>query len=255
MERTVRIHLASGGVVLALGIAASIITSTIVASRAYERRGDKAAAAGRELSVRGSARQRVTSDQASWLITVQGEGATLAEAYAQIEAGEAKVRGLLTSAGFGAGEIESGAIETSVRYQRSPKGDPTNKVESYGLSRAVAVSSAKVELVASTAGQITKLLKENVQVLSSSPRYVYTKLPELRITLSGDAAKDARARAEELAGKAGCAVTEVRSINAGPIQVTQPNGTDASGSGSYDTSTIAKDVWMTVNATFVVATR
>lgn len=255
MERTVRVHLATGGVVLALGIGASIITSTIVASRAYERRGQQSQAAAREMSVRGSARQRVTSDQADWVVTVRGEGATLADAYAQVEAAEARVRTLLTAAGFGIGEIDAGAIETSTRFERTAKGELTNKVESYELSRAVRVSSPKVELVAATAGEVTKLLKENVQVASNPPRFSYSKLPELRVTLAGDAAKDARTRAEELATKAGGAITGIRSVSAGPIQVTQPNSTDASSYGSYDTSTIAKDVWITVNATFGVESR
>lgn len=255
MERTVRVHLATGGVVLALGIGASIITSTIVASRAYERRGAQAQALSRELSVRGSARQRVQSDQADWSMTVRGEGADLAAAYAQIEAAEARVRKVLSDGGFQPSEVDAGAVETTTRYERTPKGEPTNKVEGYELSRTIRVSTPNVARVAAMSGEITKLLKENVQVVSYRPRYSYSKLGELRLTLSGEAAKDARARADELASKSGCAITSVRSVNSGPIQVTEPNSTDVSSGGSYDTSTIAKDVWMTVNATFGVESR
>jgi hypothetical protein len=255
VERTVRIQLATGGVVLALGIAASIITSTVVASRAYERRGDKVQAAGRELSVRGSARQRIVSDQADWTVTVEGSGSTLAEAYAQVEAGEARVRKLLAEGGLAPMEVDAGAVQTSVRYKRTDRGELTNIVEAYELSRAVRVSSTKVDTVASLANEVTKLLKENVQVVSGAPRFSYTKLPELRVALAGQAAADARARAEELATKAGCVIVDVRTINSGPIQVTQPNSTDASSFGSYDTSTIQKDVWITVNAAFGVRTR
>ena len=255
MERTIRVQLAAGGVVLALGIGASIITSTIVASRAYERRGQQAQSATRELSVKGSARQRVVSDQADWIVTVRGEGKTLAEAYGRVEAAEARVRALLTAAGFPPAEVESGPIETGTRFERNAKGEPTNTVESYELARPVQISTAKVDLVAATSGEVTKLLKENVQVVSSPPRFSYSKLPEMRITLAGEAAKDARARAEELAGKSGGAITGIRSVSAGPIQVTQPNSTNASSFGSYDTSTIAKDVWMSVSATFGVENR
>lgn len=255
MEQTVRVQLATGGVVLALGIAASIVTSTYVASRAYERRAEKSQAAGRELSVRGSARQRVKSDQADWGVTVRGEGTKLADAYAQVEAGEARLRKLLKDGGFAESEIDAGAVESVPRYERTPKGELTNKVEAYELSRTFRVSSAQVDKVAAIAAEATKLLKDNVQVVSGKPRFSYTKLPELRITLAGEAAKDARARAEELAGKAGCAITWVRSVSSGPIQVTEPNSTDASSYGSYDTTTIQKDVWMSVNASFGVESK
>ena len=252
MEQTVRVQLAAGGVVLALGIGASVITSTVVASRAYERRGQQAQAAGGELFVKGSARQRVRSDQADWTVMVKGEGATLAGAYQTIEAAEAKVRASLAAAGFSPAEIDAGAVAAETKYAREKDGKATNAIESYELSRAFRISTDKVEKVAAASGDITKLLKDNVQVVSWSPRFTYTKLPDLRVALTGEAAKDARARADELAGKSGCEIVAVRSVQTGPIQVTEPNSTDATSVGTYDTSTIDKDVWMSVSATFGV---
>ncbi len=252
MERTVRVHLAIGGVGLALVVGVSIVTSTYVASRAYEKRWRMQQSAHRDLTVKGSARLRVESDQADWTVTVRGEGATLAEAYAQIEAAETRVRELLSSGGLSASDFTASSIETRYQYQRNEKNEPTNKIESYVLTRDLRVSTSQVTKVSAVSGSITQLLKENLQVISASPRFSYSKLPELRITLSGEAAKDARARAEELASKAGCSITDIRDVNTGPIQVTAPNSTDVSSSGSYDTSTISKDVWMSVTATFGV---
>ncbi|HPO94282.1 MAG TPA: hypothetical protein PL072_12515, partial [Phycisphaerales bacterium] len=72
MERTVRVNLAVGGLGLAIVVGVSIVTSTFVASRAYERRWKMHQAASRDLSVKGSAQTRVRSDQVDWTVTVRG---------------------------------------------------------------------------------------------------------------------------------------------------------------------------------------
>lgn len=252
MERTVRVHLAVGGLGLAIVVGVSIVTSTFVASRAYERRWKMHQAASRDLSVKGSARTRVRSDQVDWTVTVRGEGPTLAEAYAQVETAETRLRTLLADGGVKPSELTADAVDTRTRFEKNEKGESTNRVEAYVLSRDFRISTTDVDKVAAIAGNVTQLLKENLQVTSGPPRYIYTKLPDLRVTLAGQAAQDARTRAEELASKAGCAITDVRDVNTGHIQITAPNSTDVSSSGSYDTSTIDKDVWMSVTASFGV---
>src|SRR5207247_2347653 len=106
--------------------------------------------------------------------------------------------------------------------------------------------------VAAAAGRVTDLLKEGVAVATEAPAFYYTKLPDLRVAILGDASKDARTRADEIVRNAGGKMGEVRSAHMGPLQVVQPNSTDVSGNGTYDTSTIDKDVTAVVTVTFEV---
>src|SRR5262249_31553969 len=60
------------GVALVVGL--SVVTSTMVASRAYQQRGRQAAARAEEITVRGAARRPITSDLAGWRIRGRGRG-------------------------------------------------------------------------------------------------------------------------------------------------------------------------------------
>lgn len=251
MEYRVRVNLLSSVLALSLVVGVSIVTSVIVASRAYTSHGRETAKQGRLLSTKGSARQRVRSDTADWRITVQGEAPDLPASYERIEAGEGKLRELLKSAGFAEAEIAAGAIQTQALTRNEPQTNE-QKTCGYRLSRVYTVSSGAVDRVADAAGRVTELIKDGVLVSSEPPRFTYSKLPDLRVSLLGEASKDARTRADEIAGNTGARVGEVRSARMGVMQVVRPNATDVSDYGAYDTSTIEKDVCAVVTVEFVM---
>lgn len=250
MEHDVRVKLAGGAIAVALVVGLSVVTSTVVASRAYQQRGKQAASRSEEITVRGSARRQITSDLAVWKIRVRGRGKEIAEAYGAVEAAARRAAKFLDERGFTAAEVQVSATDTETQYKVDEKGNETHQVDGYEMDRIFTVTTARVGEIAKASAEVTQLLQENVQVFSGSPSYLYTRLPDLRLVVAGDAAKDARARAEEVATKSGSRLGEVRQLSTGPIQVTTPNSTEVSGSGSYDTSTIEKDVSVTVMATF-----
>src|SRR4051812_18474861 len=79
MEHQVRVSFLSTAAVIAVGIATSVITSTIVAARAYQSRVRQIASAQREVTVKGSARTGATSDLGVWRVSVSGHGKSLTE--------------------------------------------------------------------------------------------------------------------------------------------------------------------------------
>jgi hypothetical protein len=250
MEYSVRVRVAGGVVAVAAVVGLSILTSTYVATRAYERRAKQAAAQSAQISVRGSARQRITSDLAVWVIGVRAEAPELAAAFEAMDAATRRVSDFLAGQKFAEGEIELSAIDTRLFRKSDEKGKETREVAGVGMERQFTVSSKDVAKVAGASAAVTELLRDGVQVVSYRPSFYYTKLPDLRITIAGEAARDAKARADEIASKSGARVTDVRSLYMAPIQVTQPNSTDVSGSGSYDTATIDKDEFVSVTATY-----
>ena len=68
----------------------------------------------------------------------------------------------------------------------------------------------------------------------------------------GSAAENAKARAEQIAEKAGCRIAEVRGARMGVLQITRPNSTAVSASGINDTSSIEKDMRAVVGLTIVL---
>jgi hypothetical protein len=255
MEHNVKVNIFSGAVVLALGLAVSLITSVAVASNAFRDHTRQSKRADQTIAVKGSARQRITSDLAVWSIAVTGEGLDLASAFADQEKAVAAVRTFLEKQGFKPAEVDLSAIDTSAHYQHDDRGSATRKIAGYTLARHFTVSTPEVARAAKAAGQVTELIKDGLRIESSAPRFYYTKLPDLRVAILGDASKDARGRADEIARNAGSVVGEVRSAHMGVLQVVAPNSTDTSGEGMYDTGTIEKDVTAVVNLVFEIGAR
>ncbi len=73
-----------------------------------------------------------------------------------------------------------------------------------------------------------------------------------RVDMLAKAAKDARIRAEAIALQAGSEVGGLKKVNTGVFQITVPNSTRVSSWGSYDTSTIKKDITAVMGVTFAV---
>lgn len=252
MEHRVRINLFSAAAVVALGVAASIITSTAVAARAYQSRVRETARESRELTVKGSTRTRVRSDLGVWTISVKGEGKELQEAFAILDSGVARVQAFLAERGFPEAQTALSAINTTTFYARDAKGAETREVVGYGLERQFTLTTAEVDRVAKAAGEVTQLIRDGVKVVSYRPAYYYSKAADLKVQILGEATKDARARADEIARSSGCRLGDVRRVQMGIIQITEPNSTDVSSGGIYDTSTIDKDVSVVVTLTLGV---
>ena len=238
--------------VVALAIGASLVTSTVVAARAYKARASEAAESNREITVKGYARTRVQSDRGVWTISVSGDGQQLGAAYAVLEAATASVQQFLAAQGFPSSEIELSAIDTSTHFVRDQAGRESREIAGYTLTRQFTVTSGDVERIAAAAGEVTGLLQQNVRVASSRPQYLFTKVSDLKVKVLGDAAADARTRAEQMAAHSACRVGEVRQISQGVIQITRPDSTEVSSYGIYDTDTIEKDVSVAVTVTMGV---
>lgn len=250
MDYNVRFNLAKTAALVVGAAIVSVATSAVVASRAYVTRGEQAVRADQTITVKGSTRKRITSNQAVWHIGVRGEHKDLKEAYAILDAGVVRVRKFLADKGFKDAEISLEAINTTEFHARDAKGNETREITAYHLSRGFDVVSRDVQRVARAAGDVTKFIQDGVLVISCQPAYYDTDLPGLKVDLMTDAAKDARSRADRIADAAGCRVAEVRSAHMGVLQVTRPFSTDVSDEGMYDTETIEKDVQAVVTVNF-----
>lgn len=250
MEHKIHINWLGASIALAAGVTVSIVASTALAARSFDKRIDQIEAADQQVSVKGSARARVRSDIASWRIDVTGEASTLADAFATLESGSQRLEAFLLDKGFGEPEVGRSAIATTTHYQRDKDGRATRNVDAYTLSRSFTVTTSDVAKVARAAGDVTELLRDNIRISSRTPEYTYSGLAGVKVDIIAQASADARARAEAIANEAGARVSEVRTVRQGVMQVTRPDSTDVSSYGIYDTSTIDKDVSIVMTITF-----
>ncbi len=237
-----------GVVVAALLIGIGLVTATWIGTTAWKtvRGYDNA------LSVTGSTKQQVTSDQVKWTLevtrhTLSADG--LKEANKAIKADLVSINTWLVGLGVDEKSITETPVYTmeNYDYNKSP-----SSPRDYTLRTTITVTSADVDKITQLAKNTDTLVNQGVFVNTVSLEYYYSKLSELRVSLLGAAIKDARARAEEIAKADGKSVGVLKSASSGVVQVLPVNSVDVSDYGSYDTQNIAKEVSVTVRAAFVL---
>ncbi len=206
-------------------------------------------AADNSLSVTGSAKQSVTADSVKWNSSFSRTvySSNLKIGYSQMKADEAIVLKFLKDSGITDAELTISPVSMQEQYNYDKGvGTPTE----YSLIQNVTVQSSDIAKIQTISKNIQTIIDQGVIFSAYSPEYYYTKLPEMRVTLLPEAMKDAQARAESIAKSTGKKVGTLKSASMGVVQVMQPNSIDISDYGNYDTSTVEKQIMITVKASF-----
>jgi hypothetical protein len=234
----------NAGVALAIGL---VLSSIILGwSFAKTKKGDEA------IAVTGSAKKRIKSDLVVWSASVSSEAPQLAEAYRQTTESLPRVKQYLMSKGIPENQITTSSISTTTLKKRDNEGNETSEITGYTLRQQVEVRSNDVDKISQIAREATELINQGILLESMPPQYLYTKLGDLKIEMLGEAAKDAKVRAEKIAASTGNSIGTVRSARMGVMQITAADSTEVSDAGISDTSSIDKDVTAVVNISFAV---
>lgn len=234
---------ARGAIALAIGL---VISAAILGGAITTIRGGND-----ELVVTGSARRAIRSDYAIWKGAVSSQQPSLAAAYAELKRYSDRARGFLKAKGIADSLVTVEGVVTE-QIQEYVNGQETGRIQGYRLRQAVRVRSRDVEGLTAISQQVGDLVNEGVPFVAEPIEYLYTKLPDLRKEMLGEATKDARERAEAIASAAGASVGAVRSVRMGVFQVTPRFSTEVSDYGVNDTQSLDKDITSVVRVTFAV---
>ncbi|MGI9035740.1 MAG: SIMPL domain-containing protein [Pyrinomonadaceae bacterium] len=234
----------NGGVALAIGL----ILSSIIFGWFYAKtkKSDEA------ITVTGSAKKRIKSDLVLWSAGVSYQAPKLADAYGSLSVSVPRVKQYLISKGIPENQITISSITTTALKKQDTNGTETSEITGYSLRQSVEVRSNDVDKIAQIARESTELINQGILIESSAPQYLFTQLGDLKIEMLGEAAKDAKERAEKIAASTGNRIGAVRSAKMGVMQITAADSTEVSDAGISDTSTIDKDVTAVVNISFAV---
>ena len=203
------------------------------------------------ITVTGSAKTSATADNVVWTLNVSLTRQTVSDAVTKVGNDVAAVTKYLTEGGIPADELTLGSVSTYANEEYA-NGNNTGRILNYRASRDVVVRSKDVQLVSKLAQGIGSILQAGVSVNNYGPQYYLSTLPKLRPQLLEEAMKDAKVRAIAITKAVGGEVGAVQAVRSGVFQVTTPDSTEISDSGSYDTSSIEKTVTSTVSVTFKV---
>jgi len=198
------------------------------------------------LVVTGSAKQTVLSDTVKWngSFTRKVSDENLSSGFTQMKKDETVVKNFLLENGIKESEITISPVsmEKNYYYEKS-----YSSPDEYTLVQNITIQSENIEKIKETSKNIEPIIEKGVIFSSYSPQYYYSGLSEARISLLPKAMEDAKKRAESITGKS---VGSLKSVSMGVVQVLQPNSVDISDYGMYDTSTVEKEVMITVKASF-----
>ncbi|HOI60178.1 MAG TPA: SIMPL domain-containing protein [Candidatus Pacearchaeota archaeon] len=234
-------------VISSLIIAFSLIISVLI----YSNNLFKIQNLDNTLVVTGSSTKIVKSDLAklnsSFFRTVTES--ELKKGYAFMQEDEKKVINFLNENNILEDEYEIYPVSMykDYYYDKAIDQDPR-----YNLSQRVVITSSDIEKIKNLSQKANDLIKLDVIYQTNAPEYYYTKLPDERINLLPEAVLDARKRAEAIAKSADRGVNTIKSADMGVVQIMQPNSTDIASYGAYDTSTVEKEIMITVRVNFVL---
>lgn len=198
------------------------------------------------ISVVGAASERFDSDIVKWRVTFSRSVKTtgMQEGYKAIKADVGRLKSALIEKGVPESDISEQAIESYPNYGQ-------NGISGYTLQQGFFVISTDLETIESIALDPTEIFTGGVILQNSNLNYFSTKLSDLKMDLLAEASKDARKRAEMIAESSNVKLGPPTSMRAGVFQITEPYSTEVSGYGMHNTQTKAKDISVTVHATFM----
>ncbi len=227
----------------ALLISLALIISASIGAFVYYR----AQTIGQNLSVTGSAKQEIESDQVRWVSQFSRivSESNLKNGYAQIAQDREAVEAFFVSRGFAKTDFTISPVSVEQIWKQNDSAP-----REFTLRQTVEVTSKEVTKVTEMANGLSELVNKGLFFSTQTLEYSYSKLPDLRVSLLADALKDAQARARVLAETSGGKLGTLESASSGVVQVLPLNSVEVSDYGSYDTGAIKKQVMVTVRAAF-----
>lgn len=238
----------------AIAIAIAVIVATYIGASRWEHVRNKPKE--RSLKVTGSAKKRILSDLAEWSATITVVDNDRTAAYRSVHEQMGKTRAFLASKGFKDDQVRASSVVVNELNEIETVGTGEQRIErkvfkGYRVMQAVSIRSTDVPKVERISREVTDLLEQGVNIESSAPAYIYTKLGDLKIEMLASASKDARTRADNIVKSAGGAgIGKLMGADMGVINVNPANSTETSWEGNNDTSSLEKDIITIVHITY-----
>lgn len=242
-DKTCNCKMANPGMVIGVSLVAA---AAIFSWAFYQTRNTKDV-----LSVTGSAKQRVTSDTVKWTGNFSRTVLTteLKSGYDQMDQDLRIVKRFFADQGIADKDLATSPVTMD---QPSSYNQSADAPREYVLKQTVEIQSNDVAKITALAKSIQPLINQGVIFSTQSVEYYYSKLPDLRIQMLGEAVKDAKVRADEIAKSSGRKVGALESAGMGVVQLLPVNSVEVSDYGAYDTSSIEKEAMVTVKTSFTL---
>lgn len=185
----------------------------------------RAKSAERSIAVRGVSERDVTANLATWTISFSDEGSELGIVNARVEQQSAAVRRFFQRAGFKPADMTDSGVSFERRNLTDRDGNPAG--ERVTVSRSIELRTTDVMRAKRANEALANLLKDGVELDSSSLNFSFTKLNELKPAMIAEATVRARESAEQFARDSGAEVGRIRNASQGYFSIGPRDGADS----------------------------
>ena len=233
------------GLLAGLFLAAGLCFASIVFTRTWTHLHES-----QVIDVTGSARKNVLSDLVIWRASFSVEDGALLNAHAKLKADLEKVGVFLSVNGVKEFILLPVQIHEITARTKNDDDEAVTKRLGYRLTQRIEIKSADLPTTTRLGTESAALLAQGIALVSDGLEFIYTKASEAKIEMMAEATKDARARAEQIAGQGGRKIKELRTARMGVVQINPLYSSATSWEGNNDTSALEKTITTTVSATF-----
>lgn len=236
------------GLVAGLFLAAGLVVSSMLATAAWLKVRNT-----QFVTVKGSARKNIKSDLVVWRGAFTVEATNLVEAQNKLRNDRAIVDGFLAGAGITNFALTPITIE-EVKATVSAADNTFSRQQTagYRLTQSVRVESSDTERILSLDRSCIGLVEKGVLFTTHPLEFIYTKAGEAKIEMLAEATKDARTRAEQIAGQGGRELARMHNADMGVIQIAPLYSGETSWDGMNDKSSLDKTITAVITATFAL---
>jgi uncharacterized protein len=200
---------------------------------------------GREtISVKGLAEKPVKADRAEWTITLQSQGATIAEALNRLRKEKPALDQFLARAGFEGAAVTASNESSEPNYEEvEGRNGNLRQVQVGHLARqSFTVNTTDIPRIIEAARGIVQFQADGHPVSYGQPQFLVSDLEEVKMSLIAAAMQNSRLRAGEFAKNGDVEVGPMRSASQGAFYIL-PAGANSDVSdwgGTYDKTTVDK---------------
>lgn len=190
---------------------------------------------GGTVTVKGLAEREVVADRAIWPLTVTATGDDLKKVQSGIDNQRAKLLTFLAEAGFVDASVEMQSPRVTDLLARAHRPNRPEQ-DRYIIAQTVVLRTPNVDLVKETSGQTRKLIAQGVAIGGragpgsrtghgpAGPRYLFTRLNDIKPAMLAEATTSARAAAEQFAADAGSELGTIAHADQGVFQIKPRDG-------------------------------
>lgn len=213
------------------------------------------------IAVKGLAEKPVMADYAEWTVGLRVQGATFAEALANLRNERPTLDAFLAAQGFAANSLKGGTETVTpnlVEEEVEGGGGRTRTVQrGFNAAQSVLITSKDLPAIEAAHKAILQFVGEGHPAYFEDPAFLVSNLEDIKMSLIGAATQNALQRAAQFAQNGNAEVGAMRSASQGAFYIL-PAGASVDSSdygygGTYDKTTISKTARVVVTIEYDIA--